>query len=229
VHSLWQSIWPLYKLIGNGPIAEIGVFEGKFFIGLAKTFGPAQNHSAIDVFEMQEFNLDKAGVGKKDTFLNNAERHGIPKNNVHCWTRDSLTLRQQDADKLNEKFGGFNFFSIDGCHASLHTYTDMQFAMKVTKATGIISVDDYINPNWPGVMEAVAKTYLLSEAPFVPLVYTCNKLFLCSASYHDKYLAAVSEYIKTNFPETRVKECVRFGYKTLTVIPNNSKWTDLAV
>ena len=32
---LWDAIYPLSRLIGPGPIAEIGVFEGKFFAGLA--------------------------------------------------------------------------------------------------------------------------------------------------------------------------------------------------
>ena len=29
IPQLWQSIWPLAQRIGDGPVAEIGVFEGK--------------------------------------------------------------------------------------------------------------------------------------------------------------------------------------------------------
>jgi len=227
--ALWQTIWPLYKLIGDGPIGEIGVFEGKFLIGLAKTFGPKLEHSAIDVFELQRFNIDNAGMGKKDKLLENAERLGISRENINCWTRDSVTLRANDAKVLNEHFGGFNFFSVDGCHEVLHTYRDVQFAMEVTKPNGIITVDDYINPNWPGVMEAMAKLYFFSEPAFVPLVYTSNKLFLCSVSYHEEYLAAVASFVKTNYPETRIKEVKRFGYDTLTILRNEQDWGPLVV
>ncbi|MGK8235126.1 hypothetical protein ACLGGT_13250 [Roseovarius sp. MS2] len=63
IPQLWQSIWPLRQAIGAGPIAEIGVFEGKFFIGLAKCFAENRHDSvAIDVFDLQQFNLDGAGV-----------------------------------------------------------------------------------------------------------------------------------------------------------------------
>ena len=50
VPQLWQAIWPLVPKIGFGPVAEIGVFEGKFLIGLVKTFDPERkfDHAAID-------------------------------------------------------------------------------------------------------------------------------------------------------------------------------------
>ena len=227
IPQLWQCIWPLYREIGDGPIAEIGVFEGKFFTGLAKTFGPGGAHAAIDVFDMQEFNLDKAGVGKKDVFLKNVAAHGVDADRVTCFQRDSLTLNTRDTQAMHEQFGGFKFFSVDGCHEVLHTMHDARFAMSVTDPAGIITIDDYMNPNWPGVIEAVAKMYLLDEYPFVPLLFTCNKLFLCSRSYQDRYRQLVWNYVRTHFPKTRMKEVTRFGHRTLTVLPNMQVWSDI--
>ena len=227
IPQLWQSIWPLYERIGDGPVAEIGVYQGKFFIGLAKTFSSPSGHVAIDVFDMQQFNIGGAGEGNKELFLQNLMAQGVDANDLHLMTRDSLSLDIRDTTEMLERFGGFRFFSIDGCHEVLHTTNDIEFAMSVTHPQGIIAVDDYMNAHWPGVMEAVAKMYLLREFAFVPLLFTCNKLLLCSRSVLDDYREHVASHIAAHFPETRMKEVVRFGYKTLTIIPNFAKWTDL--
>lgn len=226
IPQLWQSIWPLYKAIGDGPVTEIGVFEGKFFLGLAKTFASENfDSTAIDVFDMQQFNLDGAGIGKKHKVLNNGEIHKVSR--INTIQMDSLCLRQTDADALIATSGKSKFFSVDGCHEVLHTTNDIEFGMKVIADDGIISVDDYLNPNWPGVIEAVAKMYLLREFNFVPLLFTCNKLLLCSASYHRDYLKIVHGYVSENHKSTRMKRVKRFGYDTLTLMPKMHIWEDL--
>ncbi|NKX45448.1 class I SAM-dependent methyltransferase [Roseicyclus persicicus] len=229
IPQLWQTLWPLYLEIGDGPVAEIGVFEGKFFIGLCKTFGtsPANRAAAIDVFDMQQFNLDGAGVGKMDVVRRNLASHGIAEGAVEFVQADSLALTQRDADALVQDLGAFNFFSVDGCHEVVHTVNDIEFAMSVTANHGIIAVDDYTNPNWPGVQEAIARMYLMRDFAFVPLVVTCNKLLLASYSYHARYLKAVEVYLKAAHPDTRMKRVRRFGYETLTVQPNLQRWVDL--
>lgn len=226
---LWQTIWPLAQKIGDGPVAEIGVFEGKFLIGLAKTFGtgPGNMGTAIDIFDMQEFNIDKAGVGKIDVLRKNLDAHGVGADNLHYITADSLTLKAHDAQAFLERTGPCSFFSVDGCHEVVHTVNDIEFAMAVTANHGLIAVDDYNNANWPGVQEAVARMYLFRDFAFIPLVVTCNKLLLCSYSHHNVYLKIVHSYIHENHPETRIKRVKRFGFDTLTVMPNLREWSDL--
>jgi hypothetical protein len=229
IPQLWQSIWPLVPHVGLGPVAEIGVFEGKFLIGLVKTFDPEGtfNHAAIDVFDLQEFNIDKAGVGKLAVLDDNISRHGIDVDTVEKVRADSLTLRAADAAKLIAQRGKFKFFSVDGCHEVTHTMNDIEFAMSVIDNKGIIAIDDYLNPNWPGVLEAVSKMYLLRNFPFIPLIFSCNKLLLCSYSYHAKYLNLILNYLKENHPTTRIKMVTRFGYNTLSVLPKLATWEDL--
>ena len=219
IPHLWHVIWPLYEIIGDGAIAEIGVFEGKFFIGLAKTFRSAPGHVAIDVFDQQRFNLDKAGAGNRTTFDANLEAYGI--DNVTSLQRDSLTLSDQDVGNLVNAFGGFKLFSVDGCHTALHTINDVKFAMRVTRPEGIITVDDYLNPNWPGVGEGIAKMFLMGSYPFVPVAYTCNKLFLCTYSHHAEYLAAIERFVRAAVPAPRIKRVPRFGFDTLTIAPES--------
>jgi len=227
--QLWYALWPLAKLIGPGPMAEIGVFEGKFFIGLCKTFGTSPDNQAvaIDVFDMQEFNLDGAGKGKLDVFRDNLDRQGVGRDNVECITADSLALRGPDSDDLLKRYGAFSFFSIDGCHEVEHTLNDMRFAMTVTAHHGLIAVDDFTNPNWPGVEEAVARLYLFERPVFVPLLVTCNKLLLCSLSHHARYLNAIDAHFKEHYPETPRKKVRRYGYDTWTIQPDFKSWKGL--
>lgn len=115
--------------------------------------------------------------------------------------------------------GTFNFFSVDGCHEVVHTVNDIEFAMSVTANHGIIAVDDYTNPDWPGVQEAIAQMYVLRDFPFIPRAVTCNKLLLASYSYHAVYLKAIEEFIKSAHLDTRIKRVKRFEFDTLTVHP----------
>lgn len=229
IPQLWQSVWPIARTLGNGPVAEIGVFEGRFFIGLCKTFGTAGKNRAvaIDVFDQQQFNLDGAGVGKAEVLRSNLDRHGIGADHVEFMARDSLSLTSRDAAELIAKIGRVAFFSIDGCHEVVHTINDVDFAMSVTRHDGLIALDDYTNQNWPGVQEAVARMYLLGTPNFVPLVVTCNKLLLCSYSFHATYLETIATYLESHFPDTRVKRVRRFGFDSLTVQPGLSRWLDL--
>lgn len=223
---LWQPLWPVVRRIGEGPVAEIGVFEGKFLIGLVKTFDPDARfqHAAIDVYDLQQFNLDGAGVGKAAVLDANLQAQGLGRHRVEKVRADSLTLRAPEAAQLVARHGQFKFFSVDGCHEVTHTMCDIEFAMSVTAPEGIISVDDYLNPNWPGVNEAVAKMYLSRNFAFVPLFYSMNKLFLCSISWHETYLNAILEGLRAHHPDTAVKEVRRFGYRTLTVTPKLPAW-----
>ena len=63
----------------------------------------------------------------------------------------------------------------------------------------MIFIDDYYNPNWPGVQEGICKLFITDSPRFVPLIATCNKLILCHISYHAEYLDHVEGYIRANF------------------------------
>ena len=68
---LWSYIQPIHQFHLDtdlkNRIAEIGVYHGKFFFGLLKLSQSATANFAIDVFEMQEFNMDRSGEGDLET------------------------------------------------------------------------------------------------------------------------------------------------------------------
>lgn len=232
VPQLWQSIQPIDEIQHrngiSGPIAEIGVYHGKFFIGLLKT-KQQNNNYAIDVFSMQRFNLDGAGVGDQDTLKANIALSGSSVEDVHFLEADSMALTRSDLHRIREKSGGFSMFSVDGCHTVEHTINDVRIAMELTQPGGVIFVDDYYNASWPGVQEGICKLYLTDSPRFVPLIATCNKLILCHISYHAEFLSYVRDFFKSNFDGTRVKPVKRFGYDTLTIVPNLQSGAFLAL
>lgn len=224
IPQLWQSIQPIHEVQQKngiaGAIAEIGVFHGKFFLGLVKTKNVPGNY-AIDVFSMQRFNLDGAGAGNLEKVKANMVLTGTPDGDVEFLERDSMAIDRCEIEDIRGRTdGGFSMFSVDGCHMVEHTINDTRIAMKLTRPGGIIFVDDYYNANWPGVQEGICKLFLTDCPRFVPLVFSCNKLILCHISYHAEYLKYVAEFIKARFPTTRMKRVDRFGYPSLTVQPN---------
>lgn len=219
IPQLWHCIQPVHQFQQehniDGPIAEIGVFHGKFFCGLALTKGVEMKHLAIDVFDQQEFNLDGAGEGDRAIFQSNLDKFGITNSEVH--QMDSMTIPQSF---INEHLDTYSLFSVDACHTVEHTLNDFRIAMQMVRKEGIIFIDDYNNANWPGVQEGISKFYLNNSSAFIPLLFTCNKLLICNISYHQLYKDAIYNFVSEHHPESRIKPVKRFGYDTLTIMPD---------
>lgn len=223
---LWQVIQPLSEEIKKRapaqPIAEIGVYHGKFFIGLAKTMNAPRGNSAFDVFDMQEFNKDNAGKGDMEIFQQNLRDNNITEDQVTLIKTDSTWLGASEQIELKRKIGGYSMFSVDGCHTAHHTIRDTHIAMELTHPAGIIFIDDYYNDFWPGVQEGIGKLFHTGAPSFVPLAFLCNKLVMCNVSYHEQYLKQLSDYVRKNHAESRFKYSPRYGFNTMTVRPANT-------
>src|SRR5947209_4493745 len=96
VPHLWQAIEPLHEIQASldidRPVAEIGVYHGKFLIGLIKTKNVPRSNFAIDVFDMQEFNLDGAGKGNLETLKANLAKCGVARGQVEIERADSMAI-----------------------------------------------------------------------------------------------------------------------------------------
>ena len=207
----------------NLPVAEIGVHHGKFFIALMKTAKlPRTLNYAIDVFDNQEFNLDRSGRGDLDIFQENVLKCGERLGDIEIVKADSTTLSSDFCSDVKGKTGGFSFFSVDGSHRPEHTIHDLRIAMELCHESGVIFVDDYYNPSWPRVHEGICKLFFNEFPIFVPLLYVANKLFLCHIGFHEFYVRKVAEYMKEIYPGTHLKTVDRFGYRGLTLTPKPS-------
>lgn len=220
----WCSPW-LWKAIDliagyqnwiglKNPVAEIGVFHGKFLIPLILTKRSQSKNYAIDVFDMQQFNLDGAGEGNLECLKENFRNAGISETSVEIVKADSTALTREMISDIRASTGGFSIFSVDGCHTTVHTMNDIQIAMELTHEAGVIFVDDFESLHWPDVAEAVARLYILGTPKFVPLCVLFNKLVLAHISHHHHYLDTLAKNLSNELNFKRVK---RYGYETVTI------------
>ena len=225
---LWQAVMPLHEaqqaMSVAGPVAEIGVHHGKLLIGLMKATGSARGNLAVDLFDLQGFNLDKSGEGNLEALQANLARCGYGADAVRFERADSLTLGTHDVPRLRgDSHGGFAFVSVDGGHMVEHAMHDIRLAMELAMAPGIILVDDFFALQWPGVTEAVARLYLGDRPPFVPLLAGYNKLLLCHLSHRQRFWDALVSHIKERLPRTDAKVVTMFGYRVIAIEPDRSQ------
>ena len=166
-----------------GDVAEIGVHHGKFFILLANLRRRRERAFAIDVFEDQHLNSDKSGRGDLAKFLENLRQYG---------SEVGLTVLKKDSKALTRvdfyggRKGSIRLFSIDGSHTAEHTCSDLAIAAQLIGADGLIILDDFYNPDWPGVQEGFYRYLTSRGCDTAPFAYGNNKLFVCKAASHCK-------------------------------------------
>jgi hypothetical protein len=202
----------------TGGACEIGVHKGKFIVGLlcAVDYRPSL---AIDIFNMQELNIDNSGGGQNDLleqFSSNVDRFGSGK--IKAIVADSLSLSAAHQSNILQEFGSFQFFSVDGGHEPEHLVNDYRFAEAVTHPGGAIIIDDMLNPGWPGVMEGVASLFLLDRPKFVPFAIGYNKLILVGLSYHQRYFQIMRKRLEENMPETTIWVKKFFGHDVIVLL-----------
>src|SRR5215467_12639928 len=92
-----------------GPIAEIGPFEGRFFIALAHALASGEKALAIDLFDWPNPEV----MGR---FEANCAKHGVPLQHRITWKADSRRTRPEELlAKLDGRLA--RFIHIDGEHS----------------------------------------------------------------------------------------------------------------
>ena len=189
---LGDRMWQIIDVIGTildangvcGNIAEFGVHHGLFLFLLNILRNEKEECFAIDVFDEQRLNVDCSGRGSLAVFLSHVE-------NLMASQRQSFRIVQRDtmsfstlevADLFGKK--GVKFFSIDAGHTVQHTFNDLCLAQEVLVAGGVIALDDYMSPHWPGVTEGFYRFTGSANRRLKPFLYFQNKLFLTTASEH---------------------------------------------
>jgi len=171
----------------TGSCAEIGVLQGKSFILLALA-NPNQENLAIDIFDRQEFNLDRAGVGRLEKFQSNLDRFGIRHSSVEIDARPSFDVTPKD---ILNRVGPVRMFHIDGGHHLRAVANDLKLAEATIAPFGIVVVDDVFRPEWPEVSMGLFKHILDAQSALVPFAIGFNKTFLCLAPCSEAYRAAI--------------------------------------
>lgn len=180
----------------TGPVAEIGAFEGRFFIALAHALGANETALGIDLFDWPNPEV-------VDRFEANCAKHGVPAERRITWKADSRTMRP---DALLAKLGGrrVRFFHIDGEHSRAALAKDLELATAVLAPEGVIVLDDMLHPGYPTLMVAVHE-YLGRHPEMCVLcvidretVVAATKFVLCRTDWFKRYEERLLETYKDN-------------------------------
>jgi predicted O-methyltransferase YrrM len=176
-----------------GPVAEIGAFEGRFFIALAHCLAPGERALGMDIFEWPNPEV-------KDRFEENCARHGIPPERRETWKVDSG--KTTPAEVLAKAGGPVRLFHIDGEHSRAALTKDLELATQVIAPGGLIVLDDMLHPGYPTLMVAVQE-YLERHPEMVVLciidretIVAATKFVLCRADWFKRYESRMLEIFK---------------------------------
>jgi hypothetical protein len=179
-----------------GPVAEVGPFEGRFFIALAHALAPGEVALGIDLFDWPDQEVI-------DRFEANCLKHGVPPERRIAWKADSRTMRPED---LLAKLGGSRprFVHIDGEHSRAALTRDLELATAVSAPAGVIVLDDMLHPGYPTLMVAVHE-YLGRHPDMCVLcvidretVVAATKFVLCRTDWFKRYERRLLETYKDN-------------------------------
>lgn len=154
-----------------GDVLEIGVHHGLSTLALAAMRHEGAQLVAIDLFdELQAKNVSGSGSGSRAQFERNMRAFFGDIGFVRCVPAASSTL---DARELGRRF---SFCHVDGGHTASETYGDLDLCSRILLPGGLLALDDYFNPAFPGVSEGAIKFWLAHEATLTPIAIGFNKV-----------------------------------------------------
>jgi hypothetical protein len=155
----------------TGDVLEIGVHHGLSAIATASLRGPGKRFYAVDLFEqMQEQNVSCSGAGNQAIFEQNMIRFYPDTSFMQVIAGPSSSL---DTVEMGTTF---SFCHIDGGHSRQETFHDLTLCFSLLLPGGLVAVDDYFNPEYPGVCEGAVQFMLQQPDALRPLAIGYNKI-----------------------------------------------------
>src|SRR5262249_5991667 len=152
-------------------VLEIGVHHGLSAIAIASLRGARARLVAVDLFEnLQDRNISRSGEGVLSLFRQNFESFYPDPRFLEVLVRPSTELRPRDLGF------GFTFCNIDGGHSRAETLSDLRLCHAISVPGGLLALDDYFNPLYPGVCEGAVEFMLQHPGALRPLAIGYNKV-----------------------------------------------------
>lgn len=198
----------------SGHVAEIGTFEGRFFIALAHALQTGERGIGIDHFEwpdpgvIDRFRAALAAYGPKD------DRVVVHKADSRKMTPDAL-LALAPGKRVR-------FFHIDGEHTQAHLTSDLKLAYGTLDPRGVLCLDDMLHPGYPTL--ALTVDAFLRANPELRVfcvidredIVAAAKFMICREDQVDFY----SEALTRAFPQFVWPLAADFvSYKALVLAP----------
>jgi Methyltransferase domain len=145
-----------------GHVLEIGVFHGLSAIALAALRGQDARFVAVDLFETH--NVSSVHFDRNMTAFFG---------NTGFIRRLAISSNALTPDDLGD---GFSLCHVDGGHSAAETYADLELCVHVLLPGGLLALDDYFNPLYPGVCEGAIKFWLAHPTALRPIALGFNKV-----------------------------------------------------
>jgi|GEM_PF-1748628 len=156
-----------------GSVLEIGVHHGLSSIAVAALRGPGARMYAVDLFEkLQDWNVSASGSGNRTIFMKNMARFYPDTSFLRVIARPSSSLDTNDFEP------GLMFCHVDGGHSRQETYSDLRLCASLLAPGGLIALDDYFNPSYPGVSEGAIQYRLKHPGTLHPIAIGYGKVIL---------------------------------------------------
>lgn len=195
-HAIASLMQSQQVLCVSGGTMEIGVHHGRLFILLALGLAPGEEALGIDLFEMQDQNLDQSGKGDLSALSQNLQAHA-PGANVRLLKANSLGL----GGEFCHAERGKRFVSVDGGHSRATTANDLWIAQNVLCDGGIVALDDIYRLEWSGVTAGIAQ-YFSRGGSLVPIAIIPNKVLLTTnVRWADTYRDEIRKHFYFGTPQ----------------------------
>jgi predicted O-methyltransferase YrrM len=169
----------------SGHLAEIGTFEGRYFIALAHALKDDERAIGIDTFVWPD-------EGIKARLETNIAKYG-PAERAIVVKADS---RELSAGKILTLAPGkkVRFFHIDGEHTPEHLSNDLALAAEAIGPRGVICLDDMLHPGYP-TLGVTVDTFMRSQPELRVFciidredIVGAAKFMICRAEHMDFYV-----------------------------------------
>ncbi len=183
----------------KGHVAEIGAFEGRYFIATAHALAPGEKALGMDVFTWPN-------DGVEARFEANCTKWGIGADRRITWKVDSNATTPADLlGKYGAAGGRVRFFHIDGDHTVKALTSDLELATATLADGGVIVLDDMLHPGYPSLYLAV-HDYLARHPEMTILavidretITAATKFMLCQTHwlkrYEERLLVEAKEFV----------------------------------
>ncbi len=172
----------------SGHLAEIGTFEGRYFIALAHALQTGERSIGIDNFVWPD-------EGIKGRLEANLAKHGVADRSI-VLKADSLQLTPEAILALGPE-KKVRFFHIDGEHTPEHLSNDLRLAATCIEDKGVICLDDMLHPGYP-TLGVTVDQFLRSEPSLKVFcvidredIVGAAKFMICRDACFDFYIDAL--------------------------------------
>lgn len=159
-------------------VLEIGVWQGGWLLQLMSA-QPQVEGVGVDPYP--------GAPELREKVLSRADEKGVA-------TRLALVASAAEVCAMScqrDSHVPFAVTHIDGLHVEQQVERDLAFAATHCPDDGVIIVDDYLHPAYPGIASALYR--FLSSRGFALFLVTRNKAYVCPAQDHARWLSAMEQ------------------------------------